>query len=455
MRTRRIAIIGAGPIGALTAIMAADAGHEVNLIEVGGYPRLRPDQAWSPSTGRTMQQDQPHTLLSPAVETLEKSAPDVLATLTSMGARITDELGDFTDGPEHQHIRKLECRRALLECAFGAALSKRAITRIQGRATELIVDAEGAANGIVLSGRTLVFSDIVIDARGNNSAEMIGLKPRHVRHMPSDLIYLTCWFQVANAVAPRQSVFELPYCTVLYFRADNQYTAASFVLSAADPLATRLRDQGLFLEALGLIPGSDDIIGTPVGRIIASGRFGNRWASSVGPYGMLQDKVVSVGDALVMTNPTFGRGLSLGFQHVARVVPQIEMAITNPRAFGVALNKWERQKILPWFTHQVSYDTERSQVLAKSLSEDSGDVIAGDRPSDTPLDWFATLRMYAKSDVRAATVVSEVKHLRKHPALLAGDPGVRQLITDLLNGADPDIKPHKLPSRSEFSRILR
>ncbi len=69
--------------------------------------------------------------------------------------------------------------------------------------------------------------------------------------------------------------------------------------------------------------------------------------------------IAAVGDACVCTNPTNGRGMSLGLMHVRRLRDVLRGHLDDPREFAEAWDAVTEAELTPWYRHNVEEDRAR------------------------------------------------------------------------------------------------
>lgn len=439
-----IAVIGGGVVGASLALMLESRGLDVAVIERGPYPRGSVE-AWTPTRGAVTHQDQPHTLLAPVVEALRTELPGVLARILKAGGSLLNELAPDLIGepsPSDDELVKLGCRRVLLETALHDEMDARGLRPVRRNALALDTDTTGRVTGVVCRDGT-VRARLVVDARGTASSPLKGERARVVEKTSSSLKYRTLWMRGPRAARPGYKISHAPFLSLLTFEADDGLLAATLVVSREDPVARALRHETVFRAALSQFPGTGQFAHCQaVGPVLSCDAGGNFWSSSVHVYGPLQPGLLRTGDALVRTNPTFGRGVSLGLNHARRLASSIDTALNNPVAHGVALHRWEQKHLRPWFTAQCRVDHQREAQMAASL--------AGRAPAAGPSEVdvvYQSLARLATSDRAAARLLAEVKHMKR-------SFGELRRAAETFDVPVLDQIDQPFPSREQFERTL-
>ncbi len=88
--------------------------------------------------------------------------------------------------------------------------------------------------------------------------------------------------------------------------------------------------------------------------------------------------LLPVGDALLCTNPLFGRGCATGFWAAQLMVEAVDAHEGDPLALALAYDAAARQHLFPWYRSTVQQDAEARRVAAA--------LLAGENPDDDKED---------------------------------------------------------------------
>ena len=180
----RVVVLGGGMIGQCTAMMLADQGCDVTVLERDDAPvPSSPGEAWQAwDRPGVAQFRQPHYLHSAGAQILESQLPDVweslaqaqlarFSSLDIMPPFITDR--SSRDGDER--FVTLTGRRPVLEYAVASVARKRLDIRRGTAVAGLLTGALAApgtphVTGVRLADGTELPADLVVDAMGRRSA---------------------------------------------------------------------------------------------------------------------------------------------------------------------------------------------------------------------------------------------------------------------------------------------
>ena len=73
--------------------------------------------------------------------------------------------------------------------------------------------------------------------------------------------------------------------------------------------------------------------------------------------------VVSVGDAWGCTNPSLGRGITMGLMHAAGTAEVIRDHLGDPLALALAHDEMTQATVTPWYQNTIQLDRARRAQL--------------------------------------------------------------------------------------------
>ena len=243
--------------------------------------------------------------------------------------------------------------------------------------------------------------------------------------------------------------------SILTTPADAGTWSVTVSIHSQDRALRRLRDGRHWTRLVSECPLHAHLIagGEPVTGVVAAGSTVNRIRAIVRAGVPVAAGVLSVGDAWACTNPSLGRGMTLGLMHAAIVAEAVADHVKDPFTLALEYDRLTRQRLLPWYRNTVYLDNQRiAQVAA---------VIQGRSPSlDVPDLAGAPLRdllaaMTWDADVFRAFM--EMITMLTPPQEIMTRPGLTQKITEAAElatagGRDPWTAPG--PSRAEVLKML-
>jgi 2-polyprenyl-6-methoxyphenol hydroxylase-like FAD-dependent oxidoreductase len=388
-----VAVLGGSVVGSVTALLLARAGHEVTVLdpEVARFTGSDPALVPRPGAPHTVHA---HAFMARTLRELTTRLPDVRDALTEAGVPVfVPELpAHLHDGgrPDDHELAVLRARRLTLDrVVAGVAARDPGVTVLPERATGLLVE-DAAVTGLATAAGE-VRADLVVDAGGRRSPvagwqRELGCPWPETRD-PCDAMYFTRHHRVDPAAAPPMpgiaEVHVFPRFVQLLFLGDNDTAMLAFAALHRDPLLKRLRHDGAY-EAL--LAEHHDLADwraalTPAGPVFAIGALDNRLRRLVRDGQPVLRGLFPVGDTLAMTNPTRGRGVSMGLAAAGTLADLIEEHGTSPAGLdgvALALDAWVGEVLAVWYREAAAADAATVAMLRAAVD---GTGVPGNAPS--------------------------------------------------------------------------
>ncbi|WP_157508727.1 FAD-dependent oxidoreductase [Luteipulveratus halotolerans] len=380
----RVAISGGSAVGATSALLFARSGWEVLLVEPetrrfvgdGGLPETAP----RPGAPHAVHA---HGLMSRARYELRHRLPDVYDDLLAHGGtEVTlDRLCPpaLVDGGRDQDddFTCLRSRRVLLDHTLGTAVrATREIVEIASRATGLEIDATGSVprvTGVRVDGAT-ERADLVIDAGGRRSPVSSWLARAGVEQPvqvdPGEVTYYSRHYRFERELRMNRGFADAHLFGSVHqfmFLGDSSTAMVALCTHDADPLLKRLRHP----EACEAVLGANEdfaewyAVLEPVSPVFALGSIDNRMRSLVRDGRPLVRGPAQVGDSLAMTNPTRGRGISMGLAAAGRLHDLAQEHTGDDLTHSY--DAWQRDSLAPYYREASASDTTMTSALRASL----------------------------------------------------------------------------------------
>jgi 2-polyprenyl-6-methoxyphenol hydroxylase-like FAD-dependent oxidoreductase len=468
----RIVVIGGGLIGLATALMVAKQGHDVTVLERDPAPPPNtPDEAWDHWIRHgVMQFRQPHYLLPAGLRVLGEHLPEVVSALEGAGAvqhtmlsplppGITDRAPRPDDG---KFLTRTACR-PVLEHAMASAAGTLVEIRRGARVVGLLTTRSRQVTGVRLQDRAELHADLVIDAMGRASPlpvwlDAAGLYEVAERAEETGFAYYSRFFRARPGEEPPAltgTITSFDCYSIVTIPADAGTWSVTVSIHARDRALKKLREEQYWTRMVGECPLHAHLIerGEPVSSVLAASGVVNRIRALVRAGVPVATGVLSVGDAWACTDPSLGRGVTLGLMHAAIVAEAVADHVKDPFTLALEHDRLTRQRLLPWYRNTVYLDNQRIAQIAA--------VIEGRSPrQDVPDLAGAPLRdllaaMTWDADVFRAYL--EMIAMLAPPQEIMTRPGLARKITEAAalastGGRDPWIAPG--PSRTEVLKML-
>lgn len=463
-----VVVVGGSVIGLTAAMALARQGHSVTVLERddAAAPSSK-SAAWSDWDRKGVAQfRQFHAYTALARRLLSTRLSDLYASLLENGAMETplmDELsrfiGDFEREPEDAELVLLRCRRVTLEWVVRqAALREPGVSWRPGvRATGVLLSPDGSrVAGVLTDDGGSVPAELVVDASGRRSSLAGWLADAGVDGRVADdvtetgIVYYTRWYRIPAmrdfGVGVR---LDMDFTRCLLAAVDDDFASLAFMAAADDEPLRLLGQDAVFQAFAESLPPLARWLGSPgaepMSKVLFMGGLRNRWREVSMPG------VVAVGDALMCTNPYFGRGVSLGLTSVFALVDAVSacggLGAEVAACYGAAV----RSTLRPWYDDGAAYDTLRTLWLRAAR----GDSLT---PAESALVASEECRFHRSV---GAAMMLDAKVMRGFmrwlqsvdpPERFAGDPEMRARVLALL--PEPAARREGLPSRDEVVALL-
>lgn len=385
----RVTVVGSGVVGMGLAMLLASDGHEVTCVERDAEPPpADAEAAWERWDRRGVNQFRLlHTFLARFHQIVADELPTVTARLEADGALKDNVLrsapdfitGGWRDGDERFDV--ITGRRAMVERSIAAAAEDTpGLTVRRGVAVAgLLTGAATTPGAIHVTGvRTEageeLSADLVIDASGRRSALPVwlaaaGSPPIEQEVDDSGFIYYGRHFRSADGSVPvalggALQAFGSVSCLTL--AADHGTWGVGLIARADDKVLRRLSDSAVWERTVRAMPTvAHWLDGTPLEeRVVVMAKIEDR-IRNFWPGGRpVATGVLAVGDAWACTNPSVGRGASIGMLHATVLRDTLRDTGEDPvglaEAFGVAT----AEKVEPWYRATLAFDQGRLDEMA-------------------------------------------------------------------------------------------
>jgi 2-polyprenyl-6-methoxyphenol hydroxylase-like FAD-dependent oxidoreductase len=448
----RVVIIGAGVVALGAAMLVARDGHEVIVLERDpAPPPADPADAWERWQRPGLNQFRlPHAFLGGFRAIVQAELPDVAKDLEAAGALrlniIRDVLppqmsGGWRDGDEAYEW--LTGRRPFMEAVVAAAAEGTQGVQIH-RGTAVVGLTSGAealpgvpqVTGVRTRAGESIPADLVVDMTGRRSglpdwlAEIGARRPAEELE-DTGMVYYGRHFRSADgSTPPMLGPPQIPWGTVvsLTLPADNGTWSVVLAAAAKDKALQPLREPDRWdatARALPLVAHWLD--GTPIDdgvQVLA--RLEDRYRGFVVDGTPVATGVVPVADSWACTNPTHGRGTSIGMLHAVTLRDQLRaVGLDDPAAFAREFHAATARDVEPWYRVTNAEDRHQLGEIAAAID---GETYA---PPDPGYELDKALDSASGQDPDCLRANLDVRLVLRPPAQILADPDLRAKVLRL------------------------
>lgn len=466
----RIVITGAGMNGLSTARLLAADGHDVTVLERDPQPIPSPDEAWDTweRTG-VGQFRQLHLLLPRWRHVAEQELPDVVAALDDAGALRFDLIGQIPDAmtgpprPEDADLHLITARRPVIEAAMaGAVESTPGVTVRRGVAVAgLLTGASVAAGvphvvGVATEDGESIPADLVVDATGRRSPlrrwlDAVGCPPFDEQEEDLGFVYYGRHFRSPDGsfpevrgtlLQPRNSY------SLLTLPADRGAWGVGVIASSRDRDLRRLRDNAAWERLVAADPVVGHWIdGEPLEDVTVMAKLPDRIRRFVVDGAPVVTGLVAVGDSWACTNPSLGRGITIGLLHCVALRDLLRTGVLGDHAkLPLAWDDATQATVQPWYDATLGFDRHRLAQIDAEIAGESYD------PGDPSFEMTQALGLAAAKDPDALRALQRIVGLLAFAPEALADPDLFTKVVELGGGWREAAAG--LPPRSETLRLL-
>ena len=461
-------VTGAGPVGLAVAMLLARDGYRVTVLDKDAQePPDDPWDAWHNwERGGVAQFRQPHLVLPRFRQLIDAELPDVRDELVRLGGRrlsllelMAPSVTDRAPRPGDEQFETLTARRPILETAFAqVARNTPGVDVRRGVAVEGPVAGRSQVPevphvaGVRTTDGEQVLADLVVDAMGRRSKApewVAGLGGPPVPEETSDAgfaYYSRCYRSQSGSLPEFRAPFGVDLATVrvLTLPGDNGAWTVALIPIAGDAPFKGLRHNQTWERVVRAFPHAAHWIDAePLHDVLPMAGVLDRHRRLVVEGRPALTGLVSVGDAWACTNPTAGRGLSLGVAHAIALRDAARTHGDDPARLAVAFDEATEAALTPWYRDQVARDLDRAAATQA--------VIEGAPPPRPPDPNVAAFFAAAAQDPVVARAGFEIFGVLALPAEVMGRPDVRERVAAFAGLVPP---PLPGPSRADLLSIL-
>ncbi|MFZ6002868.1 MAG: NAD(P)/FAD-dependent oxidoreductase [Actinomycetota bacterium] len=465
----RVAIVGGGVVGLCAAHLLGKDGHEVTVLERDAAPPPEPGAAWSEWERRGVNQFRMlHFFAARFANLMKENAPEVVDALLDAGAL---RMNTFRDAPvevtggfreSDEQFDAVTARRPVGEAAIARVTEANPnVTVRRGVAVRGLLTGEPTGAGVphVIGVRTEdgedVPADLVIDACGRRSMlptllADIGARAPIEEKEDCGFIYYGRHFRSSDGSVPFMMGGPLmPYGSVstLTLPADNGTWGVGMVTSAKDAALRKLSDVDVWMRTVKSFPlAAHWLDGEPLDDGVAvMAKIEDRHRSFVVDGQPVATGVLPLADSWAATNPSVGRGISIGTIHAVALRDLLRDLTGDAVETALRWHETTVETVEPWYRGTLAFDRGRLDEIHSVLE---------DRPFEPEPEYETTARLQsaAMKDPDLLRGMLSIASVVKLPHEVLAEPGVADRVDELGKGWRDEPAPG--PDRQELLDIV-
>jgi 2-polyprenyl-6-methoxyphenol hydroxylase-like FAD-dependent oxidoreductase len=464
----KIIILGGGIIGLSTAMLLARQGHAVTVLEHDREPLPdSPEEAWNAWERRGVGQFRlPHFLLPPVSRLLDSYLPDVKEALLRAGcitfnvlATMPASIADRTPREGDERFLTITGRRPTIEYAI-AKVAEKLIPIRRGVSVVGLLTGRSAGNGIphVTGVSTMdgeeISADLVIDAMGRRSnlpnwLEAIGARRPIEETEDSGFIYYSRFFRSGSAPACHAQLLTYYHTfSILTLPGDAGTWSVTAIISSNDQALKKLRHVEQWTNLVAACPlHAHWLEGEPITEVLGMAGTLDRYRRFVVDGVPVATGILSVGDSWACTNPSLGRGITIGLLHALGTAEIVQQHLDDPLALPLAHDSMTESRVAPWYRDTIEIDRARIARVNALLA--GRPAAQSTNPRAQVANALNVAMMYDADVFRAAM---EMRSLLALPEEVMGRAGMVDRIMKVAGTHEAVTVPG--PSREELLRMF-
>jgi 2-polyprenyl-6-methoxyphenol hydroxylase-like FAD-dependent oxidoreductase len=350
----------------------------------------------------------------------------------SLPPTITDRI----PRPDDEAIRFVTGRRPILEWAVAAmAHAAPNVTIRRGARVRELITGASAVPGVphVAGVRTVsgeeIRADLVIDAMGRRSAAcdwIVGAGARKPIEEAEDsnFAYFTRYF--SGQQRPRRmgrALTPMGLFLILTLDGDNDTWSITLYTSSKNKAMRALRDTATFHRVVSACPRQAHWLdGEAITPVLLMAGIIDRYRRFVVDDQPVITGFAAVGDAWACTNPSAGRGLSVGLLHAQVLRNVARRHIDDPAAFSLEYDAETERQVAPFYRNQIAADRARSAEMS---------ALEAGMPVPIPNPVMAKLLFASSQDADVLRGVIEIAMCLALPQDVIARPAVAAKLAEL------------------------
>jgi flavin-dependent dehydrogenase len=222
---------------------------------------------------------------------------------------------------------------------------------------------------------------------------------------------------------------------------DNGTYGVGIIATSDDAALRPLKDAAVWDRVMRTLPYgpllADD--STPISDNVTMAKIEDRWHRFVVDGTPVVTGAIAVADAWACTNPTLGRGISMGALHAVALRDTVRDVSLEPTALALAFDEVTEAWFTPWYRSTVWHD--RHSIALHRAGRDGPVLLpTGDDLWD---DYLRLLAVQNEEPALALRFVGSAMLLDERPEDIVRDPEVRAKLAGVELTTEPDPGPSR------------
>jgi 2-polyprenyl-6-methoxyphenol hydroxylase-like FAD-dependent oxidoreductase len=301
-----------------------------------------------------------------------------------------------------------------------------------------------------------IAAEIVIDAMGRRSKgpewlTEVGARPPEQMAEDCGFTYYTRYFAGTPPAMRGPALAPIGSISIVRLPGDHDTWSLTVFTATGDQPLKRLRDVARWTRVVEACPlHAPWLEGQPISEILPMSGIMDRYRRFVLDGRPVATGFFAVADAWACTNPSAGRGLTVGFKHAVRLRDVLHGDETDPYTRAEQFHEITETEVAPWYWSQIAADRARVAEITAAREgrqpHPPADELAQlmvDLSRFTPLD-----ADIARASLEYIGTLTPIQEIAERPELREKLTAVKQSIDD----APPPAIPG--PGRAQLLELV-